>query len=66
MTRPALTKKQAMFALEELYELMLELEQLRRDQPAEPQLLDQWNQACQIKVNDIWRRLMVMEPLDVR
>lgn len=66
--RQALTRKQVLVAIEELYDTMLELEQMRRDipPPTAPEQLDAWNAACQIKSDDIWRRLMVMEPLDVR
>ncbi|EIW69918.1 hypothetical protein TREMEDRAFT_71451 [Tremella mesenterica DSM 1558] len=64
--RPALTRKQVMYALEEMYDLVLELEQLRRTQPSpESDEMKAWDEECQLKVEEIWRRLMVMEPLDV-
>lgn len=67
ITRQALNKKQVMFALEELYDAMLDLEQLRRV-PPHPTAVEEheaWTERCQAKVDLIWRRLMVMEPLDV-
>lgn len=66
-TRPALTRKQVMFALEELYDMVLDLEQMRRDAPPPTDVprVDAWNAACAQKVEDLWRTLMVMEPLGV-
>lgn len=66
--RSALTKKQVLFALEELYDSVLELEQMRREMPPPTAMeeIDRWNDRCGMKVEEIWRRLMVMEPLDVR
>ncbi|KAK8850480.1 hypothetical protein IAR55_004398 [Kwoniella newhampshirensis] len=65
--RAALTRKQIMFALEELYDAVLELEQMRREAPPPTamQEIEVWHARCQTKVDIIWRRLMVMEPLDV-
>jgi DNA topoisomerase 2-associated protein PAT1 len=68
ISRQPLTRKQVMYALEELYDAVLDVEQLRRDAPP-PTAMEEiavWNQVCQDKAADIWRRLMVMEPLDVR
>lgn len=47
---------------------MLDLEQARRDIPPPNAMeeIERWNAVCQVKVDTIWRRLMVMEPLDVR
>jgi len=66
--RQALTRKQVMCALEELYDAVLDLEQARRDIPPPTAMeeIQRWNGMCQIKVDTIWRRLMVMEPLDIR
>lgn len=66
-TRPALTRKQVMYALEELFDLTLDLEQMRRDQPPPTDVprVEAWNEACGRKVDDMWRALMVMEPLGV-
>ncbi|BEJ11320.1 hypothetical protein CspHIS471_0107420 [Cutaneotrichosporon sp. HIS471] len=66
-TRPALTRKQVMYALEELYDLALDLEQMRRDAPPPTDVprVEAWNAACSAKVDDLWRTLMVMEPLGV-
>ena len=66
--RQPLTKKQAMFALEELYDSVLELEQTRREMPPPPatEAIELWNQQCARLIDSIWTRLMVMEPLDVR
>jgi DNA topoisomerase 2-associated protein PAT1 len=57
-----------MVALEELYDAVLELEQLRREMPPPVAIeeSERWNAQCAGKVEVIWRRLMVMEPLDVR
>lgn len=66
-SRPALTRKQVMYALEELYDDVLEIEQMRRDAPPPTDVprVEQWNAACGAKVEDMWRKLMVMEPLGV-
>ena len=66
--REPLTKKQVMYALEELYDSVLELEHMRRDMPppTAQEAIEGWNVACDAKVQEIWRRLMVMEPLDIR
>lgn len=68
ITRSALTRKQVMFALEELYDAILELEQMRRDAPPPTAMeeIEVWHVQWQAKVDNIWRRLMVMEPLDIR
>ncbi|WWD20662.1 hypothetical protein CI109_105138 [Kwoniella shandongensis] len=65
--RAALTRKQIMFALEELYDAVLELEQMRREAPPPTAMeeIEVWHARCQARVDNIWRRLMVMEPLDV-
>ncbi len=57
-----------MYALEELYDAVLDLEQARRDIPPPTAMeeIERWNVTCQGKIDNIWRRLMVMEPLDVR
>jgi len=66
--RQALSRKQILMALEELYDSVLELEQMRRDMPPPTAMeeIERWNSVCISKVDEIWRRLMVMEPLDVR
>lgn len=66
-TRPALTRKQVMFALEELYDDVLEIEQMRRDAPPPTDVpaVEAWNAACVAKVDEMWNTLMVMEPLGV-
>ncbi|ORX41065.1 topoisomerase II-associated protein PAT1 [Kockovaella imperatae] len=65
--RQALTKKQVMFALEELYDSVLELEQKRRDMPPPTAMeeIQRWNDQCGMMSEIVWKRLMVMEPLDV-
>ncbi|KAL1410077.1 DNA topoisomerase 2-associated protein pat1 [Vanrija albida] len=67
VTRPALTRKQVMFALEELYDDVLELEQMRRDAPPPTDVhgVEAWNAACAAKVEGLWTKLMVMEPLTI-
>ena len=57
-----------MFALEELYDSVLDLEQKRRDMPPpnDTEGVERWNAECTALVEVIWTRLMVMEPLDVR
>jgi DNA topoisomerase 2-associated protein PAT1 len=66
--RQALTRKQALVAIEGLYDQILELEQARMQMPPPDDIprLEAWNMACLTKSDEIWRRLMVMEPLDVR
>lgn len=66
--RQALTRNQVLVSIEGLYDEMLELEQMRRGMPppTAPEQLEAWNAACQAKSDEIWRKLMVMEPLDVR
>ncbi|KAK4685814.1 hypothetical protein P7C73_g4322, partial [Tremellales sp. Uapishka_1] len=67
-TRQPLTKKQVMYALEELFDQVLDLEQMRRQAPVPPAHeadVEDWNTACQAKTEGIWRRLMIMEPLAV-
>ena len=66
--RQALTRKQALVAIEGLYDQILELEQARMQMPSPDDIprLEAWNMACLAKSDEIWRRLMVMEPLDVR
>lgn len=66
--RQALSKKQVLFALEELYDRVLDLEQARREMPPQDavEALEAWGAGCAARVEDIWRRLMIMEPLDVR
>ena len=57
-----------MYALEELYDAVLDLEQARREmpRPTDIEMSARWNADCQGKVEAIWSMLMVMEPLDVR
>lgn len=66
-TRPALTRKQVLGALEKLYDEVLDLEQMRRDAPPpnDQARIDAWNDACAAKVEQMWHDLMVMEPLGV-
>lgn len=66
-TRDPLTRKQVMYALEELYDDCLELEQMRREAPPPTDVprVEAWNAQCAAKVDDLWRKLMVMEPLGV-
>ena len=65
--RNPLTKKQVLYALEELYDDVLELEAMRRNMPPPhmPEALEGWNNACNAMTEQIWKRLMVMEPLDI-
>jgi DNA topoisomerase 2-associated protein PAT1 len=57
-----------LYALEELYDSLLDIEQTRREMPPPTavEAVQEWNMRCQAKSDDIWRRLMVMEPLEVR
>ena len=69
-----LTRRQALIALESLYELVLQLEQLRRNQPP-PQAMEgsaedqarvhAWQTAYEGKVGEVWKALMVNEPVEV-
>lgn len=63
--RQALTRKQVLVSIENLYDAILDLEQTKRERPP-PDQMENWSAACQMKADDIWRRTMVMEPLDVR
>ena len=69
-----LSRRQALIALESLYELVLQLEQLRRNQPP-PQAMDgsaedqarvhAWQDAYEGKVGEVWKSLMVNEPVEI-
>ncbi|EAL23099.1 hypothetical protein CNBA6240 [Cryptococcus deneoformans B-3501A] len=65
--RPPLTRKQIMYALEDLYTDVLELEQFRREAPPSTSVddIEIWNAKCQVKVDQIWAKLMVQEPIEV-
>ncbi|OXB39488.1 hypothetical protein LQV05_000635 [Cryptococcus neoformans] len=65
--RPPLTRKQIMYALEDLYTDVLELEQFRREAPPSASVddIEIWNAKCQVKVDQIWAKLMVQEPIEV-
>lgn len=71
----ALTRRQTLIALESLYELVLQLEQLRRSQPP-PSAIDgsdedkdrfaSWQQAYDAKVEEAWKGVMVDLPVEIR
>ena len=59
-TRKALTRRESLAALERLYHLVLQLEQLRRE-PSTPE-----NTAAQKQLTEaLWKELRVLEPLGV-
>lgn len=57
-TRKALTRRETLSILEQLYSLTLRLEQLRREAPADDSELKQLTQQ-------LWKELRVLEPLGV-
>ena len=70
--QPALSKRQCMLQIEKLYDLVLQLEHLRRNQPQQiinnneinadhEDWLNQYNSIAQ----DVWNGLHVMEPLEL-
>lgn len=73
-----LTRRQALIALESLYELVLQLEQLRRSQPP-PVTLEgpgsseedkarfaNWQQSYEAKIEQAWKGVMVDLPVEIR
>ncbi|KAF8636407.1 hypothetical protein AX17_003589 [Amanita inopinata Kibby_2008] len=64
--REPLTQREILMTLEHLYDVVLKVEQLRRDQPPaedEQQLVD-WNMQYDEHVDQLWDGLGVMAPLE--
>ncbi|KDQ19171.1 hypothetical protein BOTBODRAFT_63273 [Botryobasidium botryosum FD-172 SS1] len=64
--QPPLTHRQVLVAIEALYDVMLKIEQLRRDQPEdeESQLFQRWNAAHEELIEKLWVDFKVMVPLE--
>jgi len=63
--REPLSHREVLAILERLYDLVLNVEQLRRDQPLpeEEDILAQWEEAYKMLVDQVWDALRVMVPL---
>ncbi|KAF9218260.1 hypothetical protein BS17DRAFT_193009 [Gyrodon lividus] len=63
-----LTQRQVLVALESLYDLVLDIEQLRRDQPLEEdeEAVATWETQYEDLVEQIWIGLKVLIPLETR
>ncbi|OJT11571.1 DNA topoisomerase 2-associated protein pat1 [Trametes pubescens] len=61
-----LTHREALVALESLYDLVLDLEQRRRDQPPpeEVEEFDEWSAECTGLIDQLFEKLMVSVPLE--
>nr|GAT46776.1 predicted protein [Mycena chlorophos] len=60
-----LTHRQVLTILEMLYDLVLKVEQMRRDQPAdEGEVFEHWKLECDAVVEQLWEGLRVMVPLE--
>ncbi|KAI0741955.1 topoisomerase II-associated protein PAT1 [Daedaleopsis nitida] len=64
--RDPLTHREVLVKLEHLYDLVLEVEQRRRDQPPpeEVEEFDQWQKECDVIIDQIFEKLMVSVPLE--
>ncbi|OSD05523.1 hypothetical protein PYCCODRAFT_1362112 [Trametes coccinea BRFM310] len=69
--RDPLTHREALVKLEQLYDLVLDLEQRRRDQPSpeEVEEFEQWyvyeTQECSALIDQLFEQLMVSVPLEI-
>ncbi|KAI0766954.1 topoisomerase II-associated protein PAT1 [Trametes elegans] len=61
-----LTHREVLVKLEQLYDLVLDLEQRRRDQPPpeEVEEFEQWTQECSTLIDELFEKLMVSVPLE--
>ncbi|KAJ7066759.1 topoisomerase II-associated protein PAT1 [Mycena amicta] len=61
-----LAHRQVLAILEELYDLVLQVEQMRREQPPEEEgeLYERWKTECEAVVEQLWEGLRVMVPLE--
>ncbi|TFK71608.1 hypothetical protein BDN72DRAFT_817099 [Pluteus cervinus] len=61
-----LSHREVLIVLELLYDLVLQVEQLRRDQPpqGEEEALAQWEKEYDELVDQVWDNMRVMEPLE--
>ncbi|KAI0664219.1 topoisomerase II-associated protein PAT1 [Cubamyces menziesii] len=64
--RDPLTHREALVKLEQLYDLVLDLEQRRRDQPPpeEVEEFEKWTQECSTLIDELFDKLMVIAPLE--
>ncbi|CDO73306.1 hypothetical protein BN946_scf185008.g68 [Trametes cinnabarina] len=65
--RDPLTHREALVKLEQLYDLVLDLEQRRRDQPNPEDIEDfeQWTQECSTLIDQLFDQLLVSVPLEI-
>ncbi|KAI0675738.1 topoisomerase II-associated protein PAT1 [Trametes maxima] len=61
-----LTHREALVQLEQLYDLVLDLEQRRRDQPPpeEVEEFEQWTAECSTLIDQLFEKLLVSVPLE--
>ncbi|PIL24946.1 hypothetical protein GSI_12833 [Ganoderma sinense ZZ0214-1] len=61
-----LTHRESLVVLEQLYDLVLEIEQRRRDQPApeEVEAFEEWTIQCEALIDQLFDKLMVSAPLE--
>ncbi|KAI0629297.1 topoisomerase II-associated protein PAT1 [Trametes polyzona] len=61
-----LTHRESLVALEQLYDLVLDLEQRRRDQPPPEEIeeFEIWTQECSKLIDQLFEKLMVSVPLE--
>jgi DNA topoisomerase 2-associated protein PAT1 len=66
--REPLSHQEILTILEYIYDLVLHVEQLRRDQPSDEdeQEMDIWQEQYDDLVDQIWDALRVMVPLETR
>ncbi|KAG0145675.1 hypothetical protein CROQUDRAFT_658333 [Cronartium quercuum f. sp. fusiforme G11] len=73
--QPAMTRRHVLMSLERLYSAVLEVEQLRRTQPAllsasdtpdsQKNILEQWEVQYADRKERIWKQLRVLDPLGI-
>lgn len=69
--RPALHKLEVLSILEKLYDIVLNLEQSRRNAPADVSAQNndpaavEWRQKRDVLVSQLWQELRVLEPLEI-
>lgn len=63
-----LTRRQTLLMLEGLYDILLKLEQMRRDQPAptDENRLHDWEVLYGEEIQKLWDGLQIMVPLETR
>jgi len=64
-----MSHRESLILLERLYDLCLQVEQLRRDQPNiddDPEAFGHWQGTYNSSVDKIWEEMQVMVPLETR